>query len=191
MNTLILYANYKSPSFNSAIRDRLGDTLNVNGHEVVIRDLYNIHFNPVLSKADLESIDDEIYPNEIIEEQKYITRADLIIFVYPIWWSGMPAILKGYIERVFLEGFAFKTIDGKPTPLLNDKKVMIFNTLGAKNFFNTNEKLDALNFITEQCIFEYCGMEVIEHKYFEGVKQADESTRQAYLDKVSKIASSI
>ena len=191
MNTLILYANYKSPSFNSAIRDILGDTLNKNGHEVVIRDLYTIHFNPVLSRKDLESIDDDIYPAEITEEQKFIKRADVIFLVYPIWWSGMPAILKGYIERVFLEGFAFKTKNGKATPLLSDKKVMIFNTLGTKGFFNTAEKIDALNFITEQCIFEYCGMKVVEHKYFEGVKSVDEKTRQGYLETVREIAENL
>ena len=125
---------------------------------------------------------------EITEEQKYIKRADMIFLVYPIWWSGMPAILKGYIERVFLEGFAFKTVNEKPTPMLTDKKVMIFNTLGSKDFFNTSEKIDALNFITEQCIFEYCGMKVVEHKYFEGVKNVDNDTRKAYLETVKQIA---
>ena len=86
MNTLIIYANYKEPSFNSAIRDILADTFNKNDHQVVIRDLYNIKFNPVLSKADLEEIDTNKYPNQIVEEQKFIERADVIAFVYPIWW---------------------------------------------------------------------------------------------------------
>lgn len=191
MNTLILYANYKYPSFNSAIRDTLGETLNSKGHQVVVRDLYNIHFNPVLSKEDLISIDEEIYPNEITEEQKFIERADVIALVYPIWWSGMPAILKGYIERVFLEGFAFKRDGDKVIPLLTDKKVVIFNTLGNKGFFNTQEKLTTLSEITEECIFSYCGMKVLHHQYFESVKQVSEDVRLNYLEKVKEIANSL
>lgn len=191
MNTLILYANYKNPSFNSAIRDTLGETFNKNGHEVVVRDLYDMHFNPVLSREDLELIAEERYPNEITEEQKYISRADVIALVYPIWWSGMPAILKGYIERVFLEGFAFRTVNGKSEPLLNGKKVMIFNTLGSKGFFNTDEKLKVLDQITEECIFEYCGMEIHHHQYFESVKDVDDATRQKYLEMVREAAETI
>ncbi|MFO7789643.1 MAG: NAD(P)H-dependent oxidoreductase [Bacteroidota bacterium] len=191
MNTLIIYANYKEPSFNSAVRDILGETFNKNGHEVVIRDLYNIKFNPVLSRKDLESIDDERYPVGITEEQKYITRADIIAFVYPIWWSGMPAMLKGYIERVFLEGFAFRTENGKATPLLTDKKVMLFNTTGSTEFFNTQKQRDALNEITENCIFEFCGMEILNHTYFHAIQDVDDKTRKKYLDEVRKIAEKI
>jgi len=191
MNTLIIYANYKEPSFNSAIRDILGEEFNKNGHEVVVRDLYNIKFNPVLSRKDLESIDQNIYPVQITQEQKYIKRADLIAFVYPIWWSGMPAMLKGYIERVFLEGFAFKTENGKATPQLTDKKVMLFNTTGSTEFFNTQKQLDALREITEKCIFEFCGMEVMHHKYFKAIADVDDKTRQSYLDEIREIASNI
>jgi NAD(P)H dehydrogenase (quinone) len=191
MNTLILYANYKKISFNSAIRDILAETFHKNGHEVVIRDLYDIKFNPVLSRGDLVSINQEIYPNEITEEQKFIKRADIIAIVYPIWWSGMPAILKGYIERVFLDGFAFRMKDGKSKPLLNDKKVMLFNTTGSSEFFNTKEQIDALNFITEKCIFEYCGMEIINHSYFKTVKDVGNTVRIEYLEKVRKIAEKI
>ncbi|HQL71338.1 MAG TPA: NAD(P)H-dependent oxidoreductase, partial [Bacteroidales bacterium] len=96
MNTLIVYANYKNHSLNFAIKEILANTLHENGHEVVVRDLYNIRFNPVLTRKDLEMIDQQMYPPDIMEEQQYIKRADLICFVYPIWWSGMPAILKGY-----------------------------------------------------------------------------------------------
>ncbi|MFO7879673.1 MAG: NAD(P)H-dependent oxidoreductase [Bacteroidota bacterium] len=191
MNTLIIYAHYKEPSFNSAIRDVLAESFHDKGNEVIMRDLYNIKFNPVLSRKDLESIDEERYPTEITEEQKFIKRAELIVFVYPIWWSGMPAMLKGYIERVFLEGFAFKTKNGKARPLLTDKKVMLFNTTGSTEFFNTQKQRDALNEITEKCIFEFCGMEIINHTYFHAVQDVDEDTRKAMLAKVREITESL
>ena len=191
MNTLIIYANYKEESFTAAIRDTLADIFHQNNNHVVIRDLYEIKFNPVLSKTDLESIDKSIYPVDIMREQKFITWSELICFIYPLWWSGMPAILKGYIERIFLPGFAFEYNEGIPTPLLNGKKMMIFNTTGSKKVFQQQKLKDALNIITEDCIFKFCGMNIIEHKYFDAVSLVGDKTRQKYLNEVITIAKQV
>lgn len=190
MNTLIVYANYKNHSLNFAIKDILAETLHKNGHEVVVRDLYNIRFNPVLTKADLESIDKNIYPVDIMEEQRYIQRADMLFFVYPIWWSGMPAILKGYIERVFVDGFAFSYDKGIPKPLLTGKKAMLFNTTGSKIVLSTDEERKALSLITEKSIFNFCGIDVVGHHYFHAVSVVDAETRNSYLKQVKAIAES-
>lgn len=190
MNTLIVYANYKNHSLNFAIKDILAETLHKNGHEVVVRDLYNIRFNPVLTKADLESIDKNIYPVDIMEEQRYIQRADMLFFVYPIWWSGMPAILKGYIERVFVDGFAFSYNQGIPKPLLTGKKAMLFNTTGSKIVLSTDEERQALSLITEKSIFNFCGIDVVGHHYFHAVSVVDAETRNSYLKQVKIIAES-
>ncbi len=191
MNTLIIYANYKDHSLNFEIKNILADTLHNNGHEVVVRDLYDIHFNPVLNKKDLQSIDQQVFPVDIMEEQQYIKRAELICFVYPIWWSGMPAILKGYIERVFLEGFAFEFKDSKPVPLLNNKKVILFNTTGSRIVFSSDDERKALDLITEKSIFNFCGMEVIGHYYFDKVSLVSKEIRDEYLEKVQEIAENI
>jgi NAD(P)H dehydrogenase (quinone) len=191
MNTLIIYANYKEHSFSALTRDTLAKIFHENNHQVVVRDLYEIKFNPVLSKSDLESIDKDIYPVDIMREQKFITWADLICFVYPIWWSGMPAILKGYIERVFGEKFAFEYVDGKPKPLLEGKNIMLFNTTGSKRVFENQIFKNALNIITEDCIFKFCGMNIIEHKYFEAVSKVSEEKRKEYLNQVISIAQKV
>lgn len=191
MNTLIIYANYKEDSFTAAIRDTLSDIFHRNKNDVVVRDLYEIKFNPVLSKNDLESIDKEIFPVDIMREQKFIIWADLICFVYPIWWSGMPAILKGYIERVFTPGFAFDYESGLPRPLLTGKKLMLFNTTGSKKIFQDQKRKDALNVITEDCIFKFCGMDILEHQYFDAVSLVSKQKRQEYLQTVIDIASTV
>ncbi len=191
MNTLIVYANYKEDSFTATIRDTLASVFHNNKNDVVVRDLYEIKFNPVLSKADLESIDKEVFPVDIMREQKFIIWADLICFVYPIWWSGMPAILKGYIERVFSQGFAFEYYDGEPKPLLTGKKMMLFNTTGSKRVFQDKKLKDALNIITEECIFGFCGIDIIEHIYFDSVSLVSESKRKEYLKTVIDIASTV
>lgn len=191
MKALIIYANYKEDSFTGAIKNTLAETFHKNGHEVVIRDLYEIKFNPVLSKKDLEAIEKEIFPIDIMNEQKFIQWADLICFVYPIWWSGMPAILKGYIERVFVQGYAFEFDQNDAIPKLTDKKIAIFNTTGSKKVLKDQKRIDALNTITRDCIFGFCGMQVIEHKYFTSISQASEKEKQRIFDEVRQIASQV
>ncbi|MBN2778406.1 MAG: NAD(P)H-dependent oxidoreductase [Bacteroidales bacterium] len=188
MKALIIYANYKENSFTGAIRDTLAETFHKNGHEVVVRDLYEIKFNPVLSKKDLESIEQDIFPVDIMNEQKFIQWADLICFVYPIWWSGMPAILKGYIERVFVQGYAFEFDENTAIPKLTNKKIVIFNTTGSKNVLKDKKRIDALNTLTHDCIFGFCGMQVIEHKYFTAVSQASNQGKQEIFDEVKNVA---
>ncbi|MDD2635289.1 MAG: NAD(P)H-dependent oxidoreductase [Bacteroidales bacterium] len=191
MKALIIYANYKENSFTGAIKDTVAETFHNNGHEVVIRDLYEIKFNPVLSKKDLESIDNEIFPIDIMNEQKFIQWADLICFVYPIWWSGMPAILKGYIERVFVQGYAFEFDQNKAIPKLTDKKIIIFNTTGSKNVLKDKNRIDALNTLTHDCIFGFCGIEVIEHKYITAVSQASTKEKENIFDEIRQTVSRV
>ncbi len=191
MKALIIYANYKEQSFTAAIRDTLAETFHNNGHEVVVRDLYEIKFNPVLSKRDLESIDNEVFPIDIMNEQKFIQWADMICFVYPIWWSGMPAILKGYIERIFVMGYAFDFVGDEAIPKLTNKKIAIFNTTGSKNVYKDESGLQALNKITQDCIFGFCGMQTIEHKYFTAVSQATEEEKNAIFEEVKEIATTL
>lgn len=188
MRALIVYANYKEPSFTSNIRDVLAETFYNQGHEVVTRNLYEIKFNPVLSKKDLESIANEVFPVDIMNEQKFIQWADLICFVYPIWWSGMPAILKGYIERVFVMGYAFEFKGNSVIPLLNNKKVAIFNTTSPKDVYQDEESLNALNKITKDCIFGFCGMELVEHHYFKALSDEKEKEQAAVFKRVKNIA---
>ncbi len=191
MKALIIYANYRENSFTGALRDNLAENFHNNGHEVVIRDLYDIKFNPVLTKKDLESIEKEIFPIDIMNEQKFIQWADIICFVYPIWWSGMPAILKGYIERILVQGYAFEFKDDKAIPKLEGKKVVIINSTSAKNVLKDKMGIDALNTLTHDCIFGFCGMEVIEHKYFEAVSRDNQKQINKIFAEIKEIATRV
>ena len=64
------------------------------GHEVRVRDLYELNFNPVLGASDFISFSQGNTPADIKEEQEHISWADSITFIYPVWWAGLPAILK-------------------------------------------------------------------------------------------------
>lgn len=93
-----------------------------------IMDLYKDNFNPVLRKEEhYVSGGKEIAP-EVLSYQKRIADAKQIIIIHPIWWGTMPAILKGFFDRVLTPGFGYKYMRGIPKKLFPDKKAVVFQT---------------------------------------------------------------
>ena len=126
MNHLILFAHPNPKSFGSALCEKLKAFSESKGNKVVVRNLYAISFDPVLSAKDLSSLAQAKVPKDIAQEHAHIKEADHITFLYPVWWGGMPAILRGYIDRVFSEGFAYEYKDAETTGLLTGKKRLSF-----------------------------------------------------------------
>ncbi len=91
-------------------------------------------FNPCLDKE--EMIRENKPSKEIIDIQKEVKERDTYIFIYPVWWRGMPGILKGFADRVFSAGFAFKYVNSMPVGLLKGKKALVLTTTGAPSFYN-------------------------------------------------------
>jgi len=108
MNYLIVYAHPNPKSFNHAIKERVEAKLKKEKKKYSVRDLYAMKWNPVLGGADFEVMQGGKTPEDIKAEQNYIKEADVVIFIHPIWWFGMPAVLKGYVDRVFSYGFAYE-----------------------------------------------------------------------------------
>ena len=143
------------------------EKLKENGHNVLVRDLYEISFNPLLSSNDLELIHNKGIADDVRKEQEFIKNADVIIFIYPIWWAGQPAIIKGYIDRVFSYGFAYMYKGGEVVGLLPNKKAIIINSTG--NSEETYQKLgfhDAIRLVTDKGIFAFCGFSRIKHLFY-------------------------
>ncbi len=187
MKHLIVYANHSESSFNGKIKDELCAALRSQGHETRIRNLYEQDFYPVLKSNDLAGAHQGQVPEEIKTEQDYVRWADVITFVYPIWWTGMPAIMKGYIDRVFLYGFAYQMTEKGIEGMLKDKKVSIINTTGQpRDVYEQNGMYDAMKKTSDEGIFEFCGMEVIDHIFFPAVLSVDDDTRNQYLEKVKQ-----
>lgn len=152
------------------------------GWNVTVRDLYAIGFNPVLSASDLAMLHRGETPAEIEKEQRYLKQADVVTFLYPMWWSGFPAILKGYIDRVMAYGFAYKAENGGIKGLLTDKKVLLFTTMGnSLSSYEEKNLLTAFRLISKNEIFGFCGMEVVHHQFFEKITSADEALVECYI----------
>jgi len=131
MKALIVYTHPNPRSFNHAILETVEADLKGRGVEVRVSDLYAKRFDPALSPRDFESFAAGRLPQDICDEQNDVTWADLLVFIYPIWWYERPALLKGWFDRVFSIGFAYKPSDKGIVGLLKGKRGLVFSTAGA------------------------------------------------------------
>jgi len=184
MNHLIVYAHPFEDSFNHAILENAVAALESKGHSVAVRDLYAIGFNPVLSPEDFKALRSGHTPEDIATEQAFIKNADAITLIYPLWWTSMPAILKGYIDRVFSYGFAYQyTKEGMVEGLLGSKKSFMITTQGTPNmYYDASGMTQSLKQTTDEGIFGFCAVETLEHLFFGGISSSDDATRKAMLE---------
>lgn len=180
MKNLIIYAHPNPASLNHLFKQTVLESLEQSEQEIVIRDLNEINFNPVLSLDDMNGQRMGKVTEDVQIEQDFITWADRIIFIYPIWWTGMPAIMKGYIDRVFSYGFAYRYDQGIQKGLLTGKKAIIINSHGKSNAEYAESGLDkALVLTSDTGIFNYCGLKIQQHFYFD---KADRASAESISD---------
>jgi NAD(P)H dehydrogenase (quinone) len=133
MRVLILYANPVETSYGAALHREAIAALSSRGHAIDDCDLYAESFDPSLSKE--ERIGYHETATNRIGVSPYADRllaADALILIYPVWNEGFPAILKGFLDRVFLPGVSFKIVNGASQPnLQNLKKISAVCTYGA------------------------------------------------------------
>ncbi len=183
----IVYAHPNPKSFNHAIKEAVEQLLAQKGIAYQLRDLYALGFDPVLSAKDFEAFLSGTVPGDIRREQELIKASSLLVFIYPIWWTGMPAILKGYIDRVFSYGFAYEERNGELVGLLSDKKAVLINTLGASELdYRPSGMEECLRKTTDIGIFHFCGIQVVRHLFLYSVPYISDAERRSMLEKVKK-----
>lgn len=181
MNILVVFSHPNPQSFNHAILETVVKAFKSKGHAVVVRDLYGIRFDPVLAIADLEAALRGSARLDVAEEQRHVREADLLVFIFPVWWSGVPAILKGWIDRVFTHGFAYAIDKKGVTGLLAGKKAAFFSTAGATEAVLSRGIQTAMETIFVNAILRACGLDPVLQRFFYAVNDATDSERAAML----------
>jgi NAD(P)H dehydrogenase (quinone) len=132
MRVLVLYAHPCEDSFGSGLHRTVIDALAAQGHDVDDCDLYAEAFDPVLSRA--ERMTYHSVPDNRRSVEAYVARlqrAEALVLVFPVWHFGFPAILKGFLDRVFLPGVSFEIVDGKVRgALVNIRRLCAVATYG-------------------------------------------------------------
>lgn len=139
MKALIIYSHPVEGSFCSAIRDAAIEGFRQAGHNVDVIDLAAENFDPVMSadEWDLYFSSNGQIPHGQEQHVELTKQADILCFVYPTWWSGLPAQLKGWIERNMIFGVAFTlNKNNKVRPALhNVKKIYVLSTFGSPRWY--------------------------------------------------------
>ncbi|MDO1450715.1 NAD(P)H-dependent oxidoreductase [Rhodocytophaga aerolata] len=188
MKHVIIYAHPNAQSLNGHLKRVAVEHLTKNGHQVEVRDLYQLNFNPVLSSEDMAGQRKGQVVEEVKREQEYIAWADCLTFIYPIWWTGLPAILKGYIDRVFSYGFAYRYDQGIQKGLLAGKRAVIINTHGKSHTEYADWGMDkALSLTSDKGIYTYCGLEVKQHFFFDKADRANAENIEQWTKQITSI----
>lgn len=190
MKHLIIYSHPNPASFNHAIYETLVRVLKEKGQSVRTRDLYALHFDPVLRGDELAALQENgSVSRDVAMEQEHVRWADQFTLIYPVWWSRMPAITCGYLDRVFCKGFAYDYGPEGLKQLLPGKKIYLFSTMGAPlEAVHASGALPAMNKLVDQETFQFCGIEVVGHKYFGAVPTASDEERKKMLEEIAQIA---
>jgi NAD(P)H dehydrogenase (quinone) len=182
MKALIILAHPSPNSFIHAISESCQKALGSLDAEVVVKDLYEMGFNPVLTAEDLARSKQGTPSEEIRQEQEDIEASDLLIFTYPVWWYDRPAILKGWIDRVFSYGFAYRATDRGIEGLLKGKKSLIFQTTGdPQKKLEETGAIDIIEKSMTEGTLKFCGMTEVQMTTFFGVPRATADQREQML----------
>ena len=148
MNVFIVHAHPEPQSFTTAMKDLAVQELTNAGHQVEVSDLYAMNFNPVASAADFGSrknpdylvyaleqrinYENQTIAPDIAAEIEKLVAADLVIFSFPLYWFSVPAILKGWIDRVLVSGLTYGGKRFYDQGGLKGKKALLSFTLGGR-----------------------------------------------------------
>ncbi len=140
MKTLVVYVHPVEGSFTSSVRDAIIQHLPSQHHEVRLRDLYAENFDPFLSSTEraLHHTSPTTRP-ELAQDVEDLRWCEAIVFVYPTWWSGLPAMLKGWIDRTWMNEVAWSLPVGAYTirpRLTNIRRLVAVTTHGSSKFIN-------------------------------------------------------
>jgi putative NADPH-quinone reductase len=187
MRFLVVYAHPVDDSFQSAIHRHVVAGLAEAGHDVDDCDLYAERFQPVLTRDEWRLYHD-VGPNrrDVEPHVDRLLRAEGLVFVFPTWWYGAPAILKGYIDRVWLPGVAFEVVDGRTRPRLGHIiRYAVVTTYGSPWWFNRLVLPDPARATFKRCIphlISGAAKKLWLAQY--GLDYIDHAPREAFLRKV-------
>lgn len=186
MKHLVVLAHPRTASFTRQVAAAYIDAVSALGHEVVLRDLYALRFNPVADGDEGRTRPQGDPAADVRVEMDFLVAADVVTFVSPVWWIAPPAILKGWLDRVLRGGFAYGYGPNGPRGALQGKRSLVFTSSGStEREFLDSRKLEAIRVMWGVGTVEFCGMTLLEHLHFGPVgSRSTPQMIEAYLERV-------
>ncbi|XP_051998586.1 ribosyldihydronicotinamide dehydrogenase [quinone]-like [Xyrauchen texanus] len=200
---LIVYAHQSAGSFNAAAKDATVDVLEKQGCKVLVSDLYAMAFEATATEKDItgsvKNPEHFCYGEEtmlawqegqlasdIVEEHKKLQEAELVVFQFPMYWFSVPAIMKGWMDRVLTLGFAYTPEKRYSQGIFRDKKAMLSFTTGShESMFSPNGINGDMNVTLwpiQNGVLYYCGFQVLAPQIFWAPKHLSSEGREKLLE---------
>ncbi|WP_374016616.1 NAD(P)H-dependent oxidoreductase [Paenibacillus thiaminolyticus] len=189
-NIIVINGHPDPQSFCAALSDAYIEGASASKAQVRSIDVSKITVNPNLQfgyrkRTELEE--------DLVESQKLIQWADHLVFVYPTWWGVMPAILKGFIDRVFLPGFAYqyRKNSSMVEKLLTGKSAHLIVTLDTPSWYNKLVYKNAGHHVMKRNILKFCGVSPVRVTDLGPIRGSSDKLRAQWLVKVNQLGSKL
>lgn len=190
MRTLIVFNHPYEGSYCNAILHAVHKGLQIGGHEVDIIHLDNDRFRPAMTKADLKAfVDHQPIDPQVIDYSERLRQTDHLIFIFPIWWDIMPAMTKGFIDRVLFPGVVY---DHHPrgfglVPLLDNlKSITMITTMNKPKLMYSLFIGNLIRKAMLKSVFKAMGYRNLRWISFTSVKRVSHEKRVRWLDNLEK-----
>lgn len=201
MKVLIVYAHSQKESFNSALLQTAQSTLSAEGHSVQVSDLYAMGFNPVASDRDFKerrfpghlqydreqkhAVERQSFSDDIQLEIEKVLWCDLLILQFPLWWFSVPAIMKGWFDRVFANGLMYGQLGRFNHGGLKGRRAMVSTTTGCYPEMvgsgGIMGHIDAMLWHLQYGTLAYVGFDVLEPFVTWSARYTDQPQREQRL----------
>ena len=184
--TLLVLGHPDTASFCGALADAYQQGAQNEGVEIKRIDVADLSFDPILKRGYKEI---QTLEPDLEKAQEDILWAEHLVFVYPIWWAMMPALLKGFLDRVFLPGFAFKYKEDSPwwDRLLNGRTGHMITTMDAPLLYFWVVNWNSGHRAMKKATLEFCGVKPVKITSFGQVKSSSLEKRKRWLKKTRKL----
>lgn len=181
-NILIVFAHPNHASLNYELLTKTKKGFIDEGHQVTVLDLYKEKFDPILYFDETHRRRDLQYLDETKKYRDQVSEADHLVFIFPIWWGSMPAIMKGYFEKVFTTGFSYNFKGLLPEGKLKGKTASIITTDDTLSLFRVVALQDYGNVLKRQILRIMTGVKVVKHFRFSYVKGRDQQKIKKWIN---------
>ena len=185
MNVYVIIGHQNPGSFCHAIAAAAVEELKAAGHEVVYHDLYAEKFDPILPHDEIPK--DAVLDPVVAQHCRELAAADGYLVVHPNWWAMPPAILKGWLDRVWRQGVVYRFGNVGVEQLLTGRRALVFTTSNTPRDDELRLYGDPLENLWKSCVFGMCGVEDFSRRNFESIVMSTPEQRAEWLAEVRRI----
>jgi NAD(P)H dehydrogenase (quinone) len=186
MKILILNAHPYPQSFCESLANAYREGAESTGNEIKFTNLRDLDFSLILKGGYSE---ETILEPDLQKQQEFILWCEHLVIITPVWWMSSPALLKGYIDRIFLPGFAHKQKENSPffDKLLKGRSASVIYTQGSPKFVSLFFLGDCFWKAIKLGVLDFCGFKPIKRFYFGNVNNSSSAQREKWINTVKNL----